>query len=174
MAHTVTAGPAQELIASQVVDLSFTPWNGYQDGHTYNISYRAELEDGTSSGTPRYFHATFANNIDIAILSDKTDGTSRIVEDLMILGKSYTRFSINDWDEYFKGNWFTHYDKIVLPWQDTTAASDSGDDKYYLRLSENDDSTIDRKQILTAFMQSGGTIQAHLAPHGSQIYGFNR
>ena len=171
LAHTVTAGPAQELIASQVVDLSFTPWNGYQDGHTYNISYRAELEDGTSSGTPRYFHATFANNIDIAILSDKTDGTSRIVEDLMILGKSYTRFSINDWDEYFKGNWFTHYDKIVLPWQDTTAASDSGDDKYYLRLSENDDSTIDRKQILTAFMQSGGTIQAHLAPHGSQIYG---
>jgi hypothetical protein len=170
MAHTVTAGPAQELIASQVIDLSFTPWNGYQDGHTYNISYRAELDDGTPSGTPRYFHATFASDIDVAILSDKTTGTSAIVEDLKILGKSYTQFAINDWDEYFKGNWFTHYDKIVLPWQDSTTASDSGD-KYYQRLYENDDETVDRKQILTAFMQSGGTIQAHLAPHGSQTYG---
>jgi hypothetical protein len=170
LVHTVTAGPAQELIASQVIDLSFTPWNGYQDGHTYNISYRAELDDGTPSGTPRYFHATFADDIDIAILSDKTTGTSAIVEDLKILGKSYTQFTINDWDEYFKGNWFTHYDKIVLPWQDSTTASDSGD-KYYLRLYENDDNTVNRKQILTAFMQSGGTIQAHLAPHGSQTYG---
>ena len=170
LAHTVTAGPAQELIASQVIDLSFTPWNGYQDGHTYNISYRAELDDGTPSGTPRYFHATFANDIDVAILSDKTTGTSAIVEDLKIIGMSYTQFSINDWDEYFKGNWFTHYDKIVLPWQDTTTASDSGD-KYYQRLYENDDNTVNRKQILTAFMQSGGTIQAHLAPHGSQTYG---
>ena len=170
LAHTVTAGPAQELIASQVIDLSFTPWNGYQDGHTYNISYRAELDDGTPSGTPRYFHATFANDVDVAILSDKTTGTSAIVEDLKILGKSYTQFAINDWDEYFKGNWFTHYDKIVLPWQDSTTASDSGD-KYYLRLYQNDDNTINRKQILTAFMQSGGTIQAHLAPHGSQTYG---
>ena len=170
LAHTVTAGPAQELIASQVIDLSFTPWNGYQDGHTYNISYRAELDDGTPSGTPRYFHATFANDIDVAILSDKTTGTSAIVEDLKIIGMSYTQFTINDWDEYFKGNWFTHYDKIVLPWQDTTTASDSGD-KYYQRLYENDDNTVNRKQILTAFMQSGGTIQAHLAPHGSQTYG---
>ena len=172
VAHTVTAGPAQTLIANQRVDLSFTPWNGYQDDHTYNISYRAELDDGTPSGTPIYFHATFANDIDVAILSDDTgaEGTAKIVEDLKIMDMSYTQFAINDWDEYFKGNWFTHYDKIVLPWQDTTTASDSGD-RYYQRLYENDDKTVNRKQILTAFMQSGGTIQAHLAPHGSQTYG---
>ena len=170
LAHTVSAGPATELVAGQVVDLSFTPWSGYQDGHTYNISYRAELDDGTPSGTPRFFHATFAEDIDVAILSDKSTGTSTIVDDLTILGKSYTQFTINDWDEYFKTNWFTHYDKIILPWQDTNTASDAGG-KYYLRLSEDDANTVDRKQILESYMLSGGTIQAHFAPHGTQTYG---
>jgi len=170
MAHTVTAGPAQELTPNQRLPLSFTPWNGYQDGHRYNISYYAELDDGTKSGLPRYFHATFASNIDVAILSDKTTGTTSIIRDLEILGKSYTSFEINDWDEYFKNNWFTHYDKIVLPWQDTNSAKDDGD-AYYKRLYEDDDQSVNRKQILTTFMQSGGTIQAHLAPHGTQIYG---
>ena len=49
LAHTSNAGPAQTLISGQRVDLAFTPWAGYQDGHTYNISYHAELDDGTPS-----------------------------------------------------------------------------------------------------------------------------
>ena len=53
LAHTSNAGPAQSLVSGQRVDLSFTPWAGYQDGHTYNISYHAELDDGTPSGDVR-------------------------------------------------------------------------------------------------------------------------
>ena len=122
--------------------------------------------------TPDFFaiSATFAEDIDLAILSDKNTGTSTIVDDLAILGKSYTQFTINDWDEYFKTNWFTHYDKIVLPWQDFNTASDAGG-KYYMRLSEDDANTVDRTQILESYMLSGGTIQAHFAPHGTQTYG---
>ena len=115
LAHSVSAGPAQSLLNGQRVDLSFTPWAGYQDGHTYNISYRAQLDDGTPSGDPVYFFATFADEVDIAILSDKTSGTSRIIEDIAADGMSYTQFAMNDWDDYFKTNWFTNFDKIVLP-----------------------------------------------------------
>ena len=169
LAHTVTAGPAQSLLSGQKVPLTFTPWDGYEDGHTYNISYRAELDDGTPSGEVRHFHATFARNIDVAILSDKTSGTSTIIEDLAIMGKTYTQFYVNDWDDYFKTNWFTHYDKIVLPWQSFNDAKDDGG-AYYLNLADTVNN-VNRKQVLTSYMSSGGTIQAHLAPHGSQIYG---
>ena len=169
LAHTSNAGPAQTLISGQRVDLAFTPWAGYQDGHTYNISYHAELDDGTPSGEPRFFFATFAEDVDIAILSDKTAGTSTIIEDLAIMGKSYTQFTMNDWDTYFKTNWFTNYDKIIMPWQDFNTAKDDGG-AYYKTISETVNN-VNRKQVLVNFMSSGGTIQAHLAPHGTQTYG---
>ena len=169
LAHSSNAGPAQTLVPGQRVDLSFTPWAGYQDGHTYNISYHAELDDGTPSGEPRFFFATFADEVDIAILSDKTSGTSTIIEDLAIMGKSYTQFTMNDWDTYFKTNWFTNYDKIIMPWQDFNTAKDDGG-AYYKTISETVNN-VNRKQVLVAFMSSGGTIQAHLAPHGTQTYG---
>ena len=169
LAHTSNAGPAQTLVSGQRIDLSFTPWSGYQDGHTYNISYYAELDDGTPSGEPRFFFATFADEVDIAILSDKTAGTSTIIEDLAIMGKSYTQFTMNDWDTYFKTNWFTNYDKIIMPWQDFNTAKDDGG-AYYKTISETVNN-VDRKQVLVNFMSSGGTIQAHLAPHGTQTYG---
>ena len=169
LAHTTNAGPAQTLVPGQRIDLSFTPWAGYQDGHTYNISYHAELDDGTPSGDARFFHATFAEDVDIAILSDKTSGTSTIIEDLAIMGKTYTQFTMNDWDTYFKTNWFTNYDKIILPWQDFNTAKDDGG-AYYKTLSETVNN-VNRKQVLVNFMSSGGTIQAHLAPHGTQTYG---
>ena len=169
LVHTSNAGPAQTLLSGQRVDLSFTPWAGYQDGHTYNISYHAELDDGTQSGDARFFHATFADNVDIAILSDKTTGTSTIIEDLAIMGKTYTQFTMNDWDTYFKTNWFTNFDKIILPWQDFNTAKDDGG-AYYKTLSETVNN-VNRKQVLVNFMSSGGTIQAHLAPHGTQTYG---
>ena len=135
LAHSVSAGPAQSLLNGQRVDLLFTPWSGYQDGHTYNISYRAQLDDGTPSGDPVYFYATFADEVDIAILSDKTSGTSRIIEDIAANGMSYTQFAMNDWDDYFKTNWFTNFDKIVLPWQDFNTAKDDGK-AYYKTISD--------------------------------------
>ena len=39
---------------------------------------------------PRLFFATFADEVDIAILSDKTAGTSTIIEDLAIMGKTHS------------------------------------------------------------------------------------
>ncbi|MED5307877.1 MAG: hypothetical protein VYA95_00875, partial [Candidatus Thermoplasmatota archaeon] len=169
LAHTSNAGPAQTLVPGQRIDLSFTPWAGYQDGHTYNITYHAELDDGTPSGDARTFFATFADEVDVAILSDKTSGTSAIIEDLAIMGKSYTQFTMNDWNTYFKTNWFTNYDKIILPWQSFNTAKDDGG-AYYKTLSETVNN-VNRKQVLVNFMSSGGTIQAHLAPHGTQTYG---
>ncbi len=167
-AHTTTAGPAQSLDSHQMIDVTFTPWNGWLDGHEYNISFDAELSNGNPSGNLRYFHATFAETINVAILSDTSPRTSAIKEDLNILGMTYTQFDINDWDTYFLSGWFTHYDKIVLPWQTDIAAKDieNGGRGYYQKLG----STANRN-TLEGFMFAGGTVQAHLGPQGSQIYG---
>jgi hypothetical protein len=170
-AHTTTAGPAQSLDSHQLIDVSFTPWNGWQDGHKYNISFDAELANGNPSGNVRYFHATFADSVDVAILSDTSPRTSAIKEDLNILGMTYTQFDINDWDTYFLSGWFTHYDKIVLPWQTDIAAKDieNGGRGYYQKLG-----STANKNTLEGFMYAGGTVQAHLGPQGSQVYGLDQ
>ena len=160
LAHTSNAGPAQTLVPGQRIDLSFTPWAGYQDGHTYNITYHAELDDGTPSGDARTFFATFADEVDVAILSDKTSGTSAIIEDLAIMGKSYTQFTMNDWNTYFKTNWFTNYDKIILPWQSFNTAKDDGG-AYYKTLSETVNN-VNRKQVLVNFMSRGSSTRWRL------------
>jgi len=166
-AHTTTAGPAQSLTSHQFIDVAFTPWNGWMDGHEYNISFDAELANGNPTGNVRYFHATFAEHIDVAILSDSTPRTSTIKEDLDILGMTYTQFAINDWDTYFEAGWFTHYDKIILPWQTDIAAKDEPiGNGYYEKLDSGN-----RKNTLENFMFAGGTIQAHLGPQGTQVYG---
>ena len=171
MAHTTTAGPSQTLDSHQRIEVTFTPCNGWMDGHAYNISFDAELANGNPSGNVRYFHATFADNVDVAILSDTSVRTTAIKEDLNILGMSYTQYTINDWDTYLDAGWFTHYDKIVLPWQDDIAAKDieNGGRGYYQKLG----STAHRT-TLEGFMSAGGTIQAHLGPQGSQIYGVDQ
>jgi len=170
-AHTTTAGPAQSLDSHQLIDVSFTPWNGWQDGHEYNISFDAELANGNPSGNVRYFHATFADSVDVAILSDTSPRTSAIKEDLNLLGMTYTQFDINDWDTYFLSGWFTHYDKIVLPWQTDIAAKDieNGGRGYYQKLG-----STANKNTLEGFMYAGGTVQAHLGPQGSQVYGLDQ
>ena len=53
--HTTTAGPSQTLAPQERTVVSYTPWNGWVDGHTYNISFYATLPDGTLSGNERYF-----------------------------------------------------------------------------------------------------------------------
>ena len=80
------------------------------------------LADGSPSGNIRYFHATFAESVDVAILGPTI--TSKIKQDLDILGMTYTQFEINDWDTYFDSGWFTHYDKVVLPWVSENTAKD--------------------------------------------------
>ncbi len=167
VAHTTTAGPSQTLESHQLIDVAFTPWNGWMDGHEYNISFDAELANGNPSGNVRYFHATFADQIDVAILSDTSTRTSTIKEDLSILGMTYTQFEINDWDTYFMSGWFTHYDKIILPWQTDVAAKDEPVGRgYYQKLG-----TSSNQNTLEGFMFAGGTIQAHLGPQGTQVYG---
>ncbi len=167
-AHLVDSGQAVTLQSQEKTTVSFTPWNGWVDGSTYNISFYGRLSDGSETGNTRYFHATFAKHVDVAILSDTSSRTTAIKQDLAILGMSYTQFEINDWPTYFDASWFTHYDKIVLPWQDILAAKDTqfGGDGYYQYLGEPA-----RRTVLENFMSAGGTIQAHLGPLGSQIYG---
>jgi hypothetical protein len=167
VAHSTTAGPSVNLDANARYDVIFTPWNGWMDGHKYNVSFDAELANGNPSGNVRYFHATFADHIDVAILSDSSTRTSTIKEDLNILGMTYTQFEINDWDTYFLSGWFTHYDKVILPWQTDVAAKDEPVGRgYYQKLG-----TSSNQNTLEGFMFAGGTVQAHLGPQGTQVYG---
>ena len=167
-AHTMTAGPAKALGSHEVSNVTFTPWNGWLDGHEYNISFDAELVNGNPSGNVRYFHATFADHVDVAILSDTSTRTSTIKEDLDILGMTYTQFEINDWETYLSSEWFTHYDKIILPWQTDIAAKDleDGGHGYYDTMSADTN-----KLALRGFMSAGGTVQVHLGPQGTAVYG---
>lgn len=171
LVHATTTGQAVSLTSQQKTDVSFTPFNGWIDGKTYNISFYAKLANGASTGNVRYFHAGFADNIDVAILSDTSTRTSYIKEDLALLGMSYTQYQINDWNTYFDAGWFTHYDKIILPWQEQNQAKDTqfGGSGYYQYIGEPA-----RRTILENFMSAGGTVQVHLAPHGSQIYGLDQ
>ena len=170
--YITDAGSAVGLEPQQRTSASFIlPVDTVEDGGTYNISFYGQLADGTATGNVRSFIATFAEHIDVAILSDSTTRTTAIKQDLAILGMSYTQFEINDWNTYFEGGWFTHYDKIVLPWQEVLAAKDTqfGGDGYYQYLGEPA-----RRSILENFMNAGGTVQAHLGPLGSQIYGLDQ
>ena len=169
MAHTTTYGTTSNPITlepQERTDLTFAGWTGYQDGRTYNISYSATIAaTGESSGNVRYFHATFADLVDVAILSESTTRTSTIKQDLALLGMSYTQYEIDDWNDYLTTTWILKYNKVVLPWQTAFAAKDigAGGLGYYEKLGDN-------KDTLENFMDAGGTIQAHMAPHGDQVY----
>ena len=158
--HTTTAGPSVTLGAHERTTVSFTPWNGWMDGHSYNISYHATLPDGSTSGNVRYFHATFADHVDIAILSGDSTRVSAIKEDMVILGMSYTQYDINDWDDYLDLGWMTHYDKVIMPWQEVNTAkpSDEGGKGYYERIGGSSN-----QNVLKSFMSAGGTVQVHLS-----------
>ena len=51
--HTTTAGRAKHSPQMRGLTVTFTPWNGWMDGHKYNISYHATLPDGSKSGNTR-------------------------------------------------------------------------------------------------------------------------
>jgi hypothetical protein len=177
LVYQMDSGGAQPLESQERIDLSFTPWEGesggqqWVNGTTYNISVSATLADGSEAGNVRFFHATFVDQIDVAILSDTSIRTTAIKEDLALLGMTYTQYEIKDWNTYFDAGWFTHYDKIVLPWQEVLVAKDTqfGGDGYYQYLGEPA-----RRTVLENFMSAGGTVQAHLGPLGTQIYGLDQ
>jgi len=168
--HSASNGDAQTLNAHERSEISFTPWNGWTDGSTYNISFHAELSNGEMSGNVRYFHATFAEMIDIAILSDDTVRTDAVLQDLEILGLTYTQFEINDWEAYLDSGWMTHYDKILLPMQDEITAKDveNGGRGYYQLLG-----STSNRQVLENHMSAGGTVQAHLGPYKNYYESLN-
>lgn len=157
-------GALTQLESHERVTIAFTGWNGWNDGVEYNISFDAELADGSPSGNVRYFHATFANSIDIAILSDPTDQgrLDNVKRDLAGMGMSYTMYTTSNWNTYFDSGWMTHYEKILIPWQSSLAAMDvsAGGKGFYKLLGESAN-----QQTLENFMSAGGTVQMHLGPY---------
>ena len=158
--HTVDSGSSQTLGPHEKTGVSFTPWNGWQDGKMYNISFHATLPNGDTSGNVRYFHAAFADQIDVAILSGDSTRVSAIKEDMDILGMTYTQFDINDWDDYLELGWISHYDKVIMPWQDANTAKPvaEGGRGYYEVIGKSSN-----QLVLKTFMSSGGTVQVHLS-----------
>jgi hypothetical protein len=147
----------------QNTDATFQPYNGWADGETYNIQFYAELVDGTASGNMRNFTITFADSVDVAILSNPTDQNrlQSVKEDMQAMGLTYTQFRQGDWDTYLDSGWLSHYDKILLPWQ-TNANVQAGN--YYGRLGESATQTT-----LENFMLGGGTIEIHLGPYAEGL-----
>ena len=67
-------------------------YNGWYDGHQYNISFYAILtEDGEPSGNDRFFEIEFFDTVDVAILSNPTDQNrlQRVKQDLESMGMTY-------------------------------------------------------------------------------------
>ena len=157
-------GSLTSLDSHERTTVAFTGWSGWQDGLTYNISFDAELADGSPSGNIRYFHATFANSIDIAILSDPTNQgrLDNVKRDLAGMGMSYTTYTTSDWSTYFDSGWLTHYEKILIPWQSSVSAMDvsAGGKGFYKLLGESAN-----QQTLENFMSAGGTVQMHLGAY---------
>ena len=145
------------------------PFNSWADGHTYNISFSAEVtkEDGTiePSGNVRFFIITFYDRIDVAILSNPTDQNrlQMVKSDLEDMGMSYTQMRLDNWDEYATPSWLEHYDKVLLPWQ-TDYNVYYGD--YYEKLASTRSSDgLSVADTLEQFMVQGGTAQIHLGPY---------
>ncbi len=146
------------MAAYDVADVTFTPWNGWSDGGTYNISFSAvRTNDNSNVGNVRYFHATFEDTVDVAILSNEP--ASAIKQDLSLLGKTYTQFPIDDWPTYLRSGWMSNYHKIVIPSQIDSSAkpTDEGGDGYFEKLGDSAN-----KSVLDSFMYAGGTVQIHL------------
>ncbi|MBI31481.1 MAG: hypothetical protein CMB72_02635 [Euryarchaeota archaeon] len=140
------------------------PYNGWEDGKTYNLSFYAELADGTISGNTHYYHITFEDNIDVAILSGPTDANrlKTVREDLQAMGMSYTQFKPEDWSTYATDDWLSHYDKVLLPWQTENNVLNG---QYYSQLDTSYNGNPSVKDTLLTFMNSGGTVQMHLGPY---------
>ena len=159
-------GQSKHLIPQERVDLTFSGFNGWVDGHTYNISFDAELTDGTPKGDPLFFYAKFETNIDVAILTDEDEQNrySNILRDLEGLGMSYTKFPRHKWDTYLTNGWLNgHYGKVLIPWQKESTAQDAPLGSAFY------DNVGDYAETLELFTTAGGTLQMHLGPYQNAI-----
>ncbi|MDP6900137.1 MAG: VCBS repeat-containing protein [Candidatus Thalassarchaeaceae archaeon] len=150
---------------------SVVPSSGWVDGHMYNVTFYAQLTDGSSSGNVRYYHIGMADSVDIAILSNPTDQSrlDRVKDDLDAMGMTYTQFRVDDWDRYVTPIWMNHYDKILLPWQTENNVVNGF---YYDQLSTTRASDgLSPMDVITARMQAGATIEMHLGPYRSAYQG---
>tara|TARA_B100001175_G_scaffold311327_1_gene315607 strand:+ start:5607 stop:12044 length:6438 start_codon:yes stop_codon:yes gene_type:complete len=145
------------------------PFNSWADGHTYNISFYADVtkEDNTvePSGNVRFFIITFYDRIDVAILSNPTDQNrlQMVKSDLQSMDMSYTQMRLDNWDDYATPSWLEHYDKVLLPWQ-TDYNVYYGE--YYDKLASTRSSDgLSVAETLEQFMVQGGTTQIHLGPY---------
>ena len=132
--HTTTAGPSQTLGPHERTTVTFTPWNGWMDGHKYNISYHAtlyqmEVLQAMKDISMLHLLKTLMLQFFREILQELLQ--SRKI--YLILGMTYTQYDINDWQEYLELGWLVHYDKVIMPWQDVNTAkpSDEGGKGYY-------------------------------------------
>jgi hypothetical protein len=150
---------------------SVEPTSGWIDGHTYNLTFYAELTDSTSSGNMRYYHIGMADTIDIAILSNPTDQgrLDRVKDDLDAMGMTYTQYRVDDWDRYVTPLWMNHYDKILLPWQTENNVVNGF---YYDQLSTTRASDgLSPMDVITARMSAGATLEMHLGPYRTAYQG---
>ena len=142
------------------------PYNSWYDGHTYNLTFYATLtEDNQQTGNSRHLEIQFFDNIDVAILSNATSESrlESVKGDLEAMGKTYTQFQVDDWDEYATPDWLEHYDKVLLPWQ-TNNNVYYGD--YYEMLGQSRESDgLSVTETLEDYMTGGGTVQMHLGPY---------
>ena len=105
--YTQSVGPVT-LDPQETHDIVFSPWDGYVNMSTYNITYSTTLhEDGSASGNTRTITAGFKDRIDVAILSDSTAGDrlDNILEDLDGLGMTYTQYRMADRPTYLTSDW---------------------------------------------------------------------
>ena len=161
-------GQSKHLIPQERLDVTFTGFNDWVSGHTYNISFDAELTDGTPKGDPIFFHAKFEENIDVAILTDEDEQNryTNVLRDLEGLGLSYTKFPRHKWDTYLTTGWLNgHYGKVLIPWQQESTAQDAPTGTAYY------DTLGDYSQVLEVFATAGGTLQLHLGPYQNAIEG---
>ena len=92
---------------SEKTSVSFTPERLMTGRPTTSVSTDALLT--ALKQATRYFHATFADHVDIAILSDTSSRTTAIKT--WPSSACRTQYEINDWATYFDAGWFTHYDR---------------------------------------------------------------
>ena len=78
------------------------------------------------------------------------------------MGMTYTQLSVSDWDRYATGNWMSHYEKILLPWQ-TDYNVEYGE--YYETLAQTRESDgLSVTEVLEAYMVNGGTCLLYTSP----------
>ena len=172
-----------EMAANVAQKITMPVFDQWVDGEEYKIMMRAyNIDLSEQSGNEINFTATFANKIDVAILSS-ANGQNRlesVKQDLQGLGLTYTQFNMNEWGTwdtstdsfvadsgYFDEYWLSYsgtstdgYAKILLPWQQESEAKDLDQTGrgYYQKI----ESKID---MIEGFMQAGGTVQMHLGPY---------